>query len=401
MTGTEAKAMTMVAADSIAALVARYDPEVFDARRRQNRVRMIADGDEVCDVLLGDDGSVAITDVRATPDAVLAADTATWAQIASDLKAGMAAYGSGRLSVRRNLHVGIGFLAATSGSTDPARLRFRTVTTAGVRLSIMEAGTGPAVLAVHGLGATMGSFVPTVVALGGRFRMIALDLPGCGDSDKPIGAPYDPRFFAAACVDLLDALSLDRAHLIGNSLGGRIALEVGLSYPDRVGRLGLLAPSLAWRRGRSWAPLLRLTRPELGLVQLTPRPLTEAIVRRLIPGAGEGWAAAGVDEFLRAYHSPAGRAAFYATARHIVLDEPHGETGFWTRLPSLQAESLFVWGRRDRIVPIAFKRHVSDALPHARHVELDCGHVPQIERPRQTNAELAAFFSEAVEGERG
>ena len=226
--------------------------------------------------------------------------------------------------------------------------------------------------------------------------MIAVDLPGFGDSDKPIGASYDARFFARAVVDLLDALELDRAHLIGNSLGGRVALEVGLAHPDRVDRLALLCPSLAWRRERPWAPLLRLTRPELGLVQLAPRPVVEGIVRRLIPDADGGWTAAGVDEFLRAYLTPAGRAAFYAAARQIYLEEPHGEAGFWPRLRGLEADALFVWGRHDRLVPIAFERHVADALPRARHVELECGHVPQIERPRQTHDAVGAFLAESA-----
>ena len=66
-------------------------------------------------------------------------------------------------------------------------------------------------------------------------------------------------------IDLLDALKLDRADLIGNSLGGRVALEVALRHPELVRRLALLAPSLAWRRPRRWAPALRLVRPELGL----------------------------------------------------------------------------------------------------------------------------------------
>lgn len=213
----------------------------------------------------------------------------------------------------------------------------------------------------------------------------------------PIGAAYDARFFARAGIDLLDALGLDRVHVIGNSLGGRVALEIALRHPARVGRLGLLAPSLAWRRDRPLVPLLRLTRPELGLVQLAPRPLVDAIVRRVIPGADEGWTAAGVDEFLRAYLKPAGRAAFYAAARQIYLEEPHGEEGFWPRLRTLEADALFVWGRRDRLVPIAFARHVTEALPHARHLELDCGHVPQIERPTQTHAALAAFLSEPLD----
>ena len=86
-------------------------------------------------------------------------------------------------------------------------------------------------------------------------------------------------------------------------------------------------------------------------------------MRRLIPGADDGWAAAGVDEFLRGYLTPAGRAAFYAAARQIYLEEPEGEDGFWTRLRALQPDALFVWGRRDTLVPIAFARHVAEALP--------------------------------------
>ena len=65
-----------------------------------------------------------------------------------------------------------------------------------------------------------------------------------------------------------------------------------------------------------------------------------------------------------------------------------------TRLPSLRPEALFVWGRRDKLVPIAFKRHVVDALPQATHVELDCGHVPQVERPRQCHAAIGEFLEE-------
>src|SRR5207248_6435452 len=137
-----------------------------------------------------------------------------------------------RLGVRRNLHAGIGFLVATSGSRAPDRLRFRSVETASVRLSTMEAGSGEPVVAIHGLGATKGSFLPTVAALAPRFRVIALDLPGFGDSDKPVGARYDARYFATAVVQLLDGLDLDRAQVIGNSLGGRVALELGLRAPD-------------------------------------------------------------------------------------------------------------------------------------------------------------------------
>jgi pimeloyl-ACP methyl ester carboxylesterase len=374
------------------ALVARYDRAVFEPQGGGARIRLAVVGNDPWDVLLVR-GAARLERAGGAADATLTADSETWATIADQLGGGMRAFRSGRLAVRRNLHVGVGFLAGTSGGRGPGRLRFRTVLTRRSRLSTLEAGVGPPVLAIHGLGATKGSFLFTVAALADRFRVIAVDLPGFGDSDKPIGAAYDAPFFADAVIDLLDALELDRADLIGNSLGGRVALEVALRDPGRVGRVALLAPSLAWRRSRRWAPALRLVRPELGLVQLAPRAVVQAIVQRVIPGADEGWTAAGVDEFLRSYLTPAGRAAFYAAARQIYLEAPDGTDGFWTRLRGLQPDSLFVWGRRDTLVPIAFARHVAEALPQARQLELDCGHVPQMERPRQTHEALAAFLA--------
>lgn len=377
-------------ADSLQTLVDRYDPQVLALAGGRARVRLVVDGEGEWDAIL--DGGAVLAPASGEPSAVLTADAATWRRIAADLRGGMDAFRAGRLRVRRNLHVGVGFLAATSGMSGEAALRFSIVPTRSHRLSTLSAGSGAPVIAIHGLGATKASFLPTVAALADGFRVTALDLPGFGDSDKPLGAPYDARWFASSVVELLDALGLERASLIGNSLGGRVALEVGLRHPERVDRLVLLAPSLAWRRDRPWAPLLRLVRPELGAIQPAPRAVVERIVARVVPGAEDGWTAAGVDEFLRAYLTPAGRAAFYAAARQIYLEEPEGADGFWPRLRSLRPESLFVWGRRDRLVPLGFARHVTDAVPSAAHLELDCGHVPQLERPRETHAAARDFL---------
>ena len=326
------------APDWVRALVNWYDPDVLSAPGRRLRVELRAPEQGAWEVVL-DDAAATVAPSSGRPDATIAADPATWERIATSAAQALAAYLAGRPSARRNLHVGVGFLAATSGSTGAARMRFRYVGARNARLSTVEAGEA-VVLAVRGLSGTKGSFLPTVAALSDRFRVIPLDLPGFGDSDKPIGAAYDARFFASACVDLLDALELDR-------VGGRVALEVG-------------------------------------------------IVRLLIPGANGGWAAAGVDDLLlRAYLTPSGRAAFYAAARHIYLDEPHGVEGFWPRLEALEPDALFIWGRDDKLVPIGFKRHVADALPRAHHLELDCGHVPQIERPGPANEAIAVFFSQA------
>ena len=373
-------------------LVERFDHDVFDVRDRRARVRLEVRGEGAWDVALsaGRAELGAATDGR--PDALLSADAATWRRLTRDLRGGMTAFRSGRLRVRHDLHLGVGFLAATAQHRGRESLAFRHVETDIAEIALMEAGAGPPVLLLHGLGATKASFLPTVAALAQRHRAIAVDLPGFGDSGKPLRAAYDAPFFARAVVATLDALGLDRATIVGNSMGGRVALEVGLTTPDRVDRLVLLAPSLAWLRDRPWAPLLRLVPPQLGAVQPAPRLVVEAIVRRLIPGGQEGWTAAGVDEFLRAYLSPRGRAAFYTAARSIYLEEPYGSNGFWTRLPALARPALFVWGRGDRLVPRAFARHVTEALPGSEHLELTCGHVPQLERPRETHDAILRFL---------
>jgi pimeloyl-ACP methyl ester carboxylesterase len=380
------------AAPALRQLVERYNPEVFELARPQARIRLDGADSGPFDVLLdGSSAKLVPADRDHRPDASLRADPDTWRSIAHDLRGGMDAFRRGRLQIRHDLHLGIGFLAATADGQEGG-LRLRTIRTGRGRISISEAGVGRPVVMIHGLGATKVSFLPTLAALAPHRRAIAVDLPGFGDSDKPILAPYDAPYFAGAMIALLDALELDRADIVGNSMGGRVAIEVGLRAPERVRRVALLAPSLAWLRDRPWAPYLRWVAPQLGLIQPAPQPIVERIVRRVIPGADEEWTAAGIDEFLRSYLTPRGRAAFYAAARNIYLEEPHGPDGFWTRLPGLKPPSLFIWGRRDPIVPIRFARHVREALPDAEHLELDCGHVPPLERPQQAHKALLSFF---------
>jgi pimeloyl-ACP methyl ester carboxylesterase len=117
--------------------------------------------------------------------------------------------------------------------------------------------------------------------------------------------------------------------------------------------------------------------------------VVEEIVKRLVPASSSRFVRPAIDEFLRSYLTPRGRAAFYAAARQIVLEDPER---FWTGLEALSPESLFIWGRNDTLVPIAFMRHVQRALPAAQHVELNSGHVPQLEAPAQLNAAIERFL---------
>src|SRR5215217_7893997 len=333
-------------ADAIASLAERFDADAMHVPGGRARVRLAVTRGRACDaVIAGRRLRLCDADGRADPDCILSADPATWRRIASDVRGGMDAFRAGRLRIRGSLHLGVGFLAATSGSDERGRLEFDTVKTRGFgSISVLCAGTGrETIVCLHGLGGTKASFLPTVAALADTYRVVALDLPGFGESDKPIGAPYNAQWFARAAFETLDALGVERAHFIGNSMGGRVAIEAGLMDRERARGLVLLSPALAWLRERRWAPVMRVLRPELGLIQIAPRSVVEGVVRRLIPGAADGWAAAGVDEFLRAYLTPRGRAAFYAAARNVYLDEPHGDNGFWNRLAELSPDSLFVW----------------------------------------------------------
>ncbi len=376
---------------AIESLVERYDASVFDIGRPHARLRLECDGEPLFDVIIDWGQAQLVTANGKRADALLSADADGWRELAQT--GGLRAFRGGRVRIRHDLHLGVGFLAATAPPGHGRQLRIHHVRTSMGRISVTEAGSGPPVLLLHGLGATKASFLPTVAALARSYRTIAVDLPGFGDSVKPIGGAYDPPFFAGAMAALLDALGLERADLVGNSMGGRVALEMGLLHPDRIGRLVLLAPSLAWLRSRPWAPLLRVVPTKLGLIQPAPRAIVEELVKRVVPAADGQWTAAGIDEFLRSYLSPRGRSAFYTAARNIYMEEPLGKHGFWTRFPALTAPCLFVWGRKDTLVPIGFERHVREALPQSEHLELDCGHIPQLERPRETHDAILRFLA--------
>jgi pimeloyl-ACP methyl ester carboxylesterase len=196
----------------------------------------------------------------------------------------------------------------------------------------------------------------------------------------------------------MDALQIERAFLVGNSMGGRVAIEAGLEAPDRIERMVLLAPSPAFIRKRQFVRLVRVLRPELALAPVyIPKRRVVAGIKSMFSRPerlADAWYEAAADEFIRVFNTPRGRIAFFSAARQIYLEEPWGDSGFWDRLPGLEVPSLFVWGARDRLVPAAFERHVEKALPGAASVVLeDCGHVPQYELSDQTHELVRGFFS--------
>jgi pimeloyl-ACP methyl ester carboxylesterase len=327
------------------------------------------------------------------PDVVIGTDASTWLALREGRASGLDAFSRRRLYARGDLDLALGFegMFHLPGGRAPL-LRIDEALTSHGRITTLIAGSGDEhVICLHGLGSSKSSFFETVAALSPDFTVHALDLPGFGSSSKPARAPYNALWFAGAVRAYMDELGLDSAHVIGNSMGGRIALELGFASPDRVRSLSLLTPALAFvHRRRELVPLVRLLRPELAAI---PHPLSEATVRSTLQGLfakperlDPETAEIAIEEFRRNYQSRSARVAFFAAARNIYLDEPHGEAGFYARLAELEPPALFIWGAEDWLIPAGFSRHVERALPRARQMILDdCGHVPQVELPEQTN----------------
>jgi pimeloyl-ACP methyl ester carboxylesterase len=331
------------------------------------------------------------------PDVVIGTDAETWMALRRGDMSGIQAFGDRRLYARGNLDLAVGFegLFRRDGGGEPL-LRIHDVALRGRRVSALTMGEGADVLLIHGLGGAKSSFFDTAAALSHHYRVHALDLPGFGSSSKHAFAPYTARWFAETARDTMDALGIERAHVAGNSMGGRVAIELGLRHPDRVGGLALLCPAVAFVR-RSYHPIVRLLRPELGLL---PHGFTRGMVEKQFwslfadrDQVDPSMADIVVDEFRRIYASAPARFAFLASARNIYLDAPFGRDGFYPRLAELQVPALFVWGSHDTLIPPGFKRHVERWLPGAEQIVLEgCGHVPQVERAVQTTGLLQRFF---------
>jgi pimeloyl-ACP methyl ester carboxylesterase len=335
---------------------------------------------------------------RREPDVVIGTDAQTWLDLREGRLSGVEAFSQRRLYARGDLDLAVGFeglFRLPNGR--PPLLRIHDVPVGRLKLSTLTMGEGPDMLLLHGLGSTKASFFETAAALSRHYRVHALDLPGFGGSSKPATAPYGAPYAARAVLGAMDAMGMARAHIVGNSMGGRVAIEVGLTRPDRVGGLALLCPAVAFVR-RDWHWLVKLSRPELGML---PHSLGRSRIER------QFWALFAdrdlvdpsvadivVDEFERIYRSAGARLAFLASARAIYLERAYGRGGFYERLSGLEPPALFVWSSHDRLIPERFRAHVERALPGAEQVVLQgAGHVPQVERPERTNGLLARFFA--------
>jgi pimeloyl-ACP methyl ester carboxylesterase/putative sterol carrier protein len=338
----------------------------------------------------------------AHPTTVVRAPLPVLVDVVSGAESGVQAFLDGLLTVRGNLALALQLDGLFPGDAqDDQRTNTRVVRAGGIETFYLEAGPldAPPVVLVHGLSATNASMLPLIPALSKDFHVLAPDLPGHGGTEAT-GAAHAARYLGDWLVAFLRETGEQPAVLVGNSLGGRTSLEAALNSPDDVRGLVLLCPAVAFRKLRQLVPFVRIVPDEIAALPVrVPRRMAMRGLRGLFADPSrlpQTWYEAAIDEFIRVITIRQNRLATFSALRHIYLDEPFGETGFWDRLPQLRPPALFVWGDRDVLVPAGFARFVEEALPTAKSVVLqDCGHVPQFEY-RDLTAQLTRDFLESL-----
>ncbi|NTU80693.1 MAG: alpha/beta fold hydrolase [Chloroflexales bacterium] len=267
----------------------------------------------------------------------------------------------------------------------------RTITLAqGLRIHYFEAGdpAAPTLVLIHGLGDEADTWRHVLHPLAATHRVIALDLPGFGRSDHPRRA-YTLVFFAQTVAQLLAALGVERATLVGSSLGAAVAQRLALGRPDLVERLVLSGGALPVERGRPPAALWWFLAPGVGEAVYTSlrRSQNEAYAT-LRPYYADLEALPAADRaFLRErvwarVWSAGQRRAFLSALRWLTLERALRAPELRRRLVGLAVPTVLIWGEFDHIVARAEGEAMAALLPNARlEVISAAGHLPHQERP--------------------
>ena len=274
--------------------------------------------------------------------------------------------------------------------------RARVINLFGTRISVVEAGKGPVVLLVHGVAGSRHNWDAVIPQLAEHFRVVALDLPGHGDSEKPRG-DYSLGAYATVLRDLLEVLGHRRATVVGHSLGGGIAMQFAYQFPDRCERLILVASG---GLGREVTLLLRaatLPGSEWVLPVIANRRVRDAfrgMARRL------SWLpvrpSPALREIGRAYSSLAeagARGAFVHTLRS-VMDLQGQRVSAMNRIHlAAYMPTLILWGARDPFIPVSHAVEASRRIPNSRlEIFERSGHFPQVEEPQRFARVLSDFI---------
>ncbi|MGI8803459.1 MAG: alpha/beta fold hydrolase [Solirubrobacteraceae bacterium] len=267
----------------------------------------------------------------------------------------------------------------------------------GSWVKVVDLGSGPPVIFLHGLSGCWQNWLENLPSLARDHRVIALDLPGFGESGLPV-APITITGYARMVDALCDRLDVDRAAVVGNSLGGFIGAELAIRFPKRVERLCLVAAAglsmefIRTERRRGWRPRLEnLTFFSLAWLAsrseiVVRRPRLRKLLLTLVAAHPERLPSALLAEQMRSSGKPPGfDDALEAMTCYPIRD----------RLGEIAAPTLIVWGGEDRLVPVGDADEFEWLIPDSRKlIYPDTGHMAMLERPRRFNGDLRVFLAE-------
>jgi pimeloyl-ACP methyl ester carboxylesterase len=278
------------------------------------------------------------------------------------------------------------------GTIPPPGPGERDTIVSGVRWRSREAeGRGSeTVVYLHGVLASSASWKHVLASAAAGRPAVAVDFPGFGCSDRPWPFDYTVAGEAAALLEFLDARRIERAVLVGNSLGGSVAMVIAAERPERVAALVLVAPATPETR-IPW-PMRVLRVRLLGEIALAAvnRPIVAWGLRHVLYARAQRVTDAEIDDAWFPLTIPGTARAALAAIR----SDPRRYVGLEERI---QAPTLVIWGREDRLLPSGESEIVASRIPNARLVVLpEVGHLPQRETPEAFSSAMLEFLVEAL-----
>ena len=260
---------------------------------------------------------------------------------------------------------------------------------AGIRLHVRDTGpkNAPAVILLHGFGSSLHTWESWAEMLSGKYRVVRLDLPGTGLSGADPAGDYSDNRSLQVLAALMDRLQISKASVIGNSMGGRIAWNFAVRYPERIEKLVLIAPDGFASPGRGYGE-----RPNVpAMAKLVRYVLPKTFLRKSLAPAYADPSRLN-EETVTRYHdlmlAPGARDAMIARMEQTELVDPH------PLLSQIKAPTLLLWGERDAMIPVSNAQDYAKILPDSTTVILPgLGHVPHEEAPAISLEPVASFLA--------
>ena len=264
----------------------------------------------------------------------------------------------------------------------------------GHRIAYLDEGQGPPVILIHGYGGSMWQWEYQQTPLAAHFRVITPDLIGSGLSDKP-DLDYRPEDLIESIRGLMDALGLQTAALVGNSMGAGVAIGMALIHPERVHRLVLIDGLPDHVRERLVSPLMRRaidTRAPVWLARfgaaIFGSHTTEAVLKEIVYDHSLV-----TPIVLDRSNRNRQRADMIGPLLSIRDNLPQWETDFAPRIREIRQSTLILWGEQDRLFTPQAGRDLQATIPHSRLTVIpNAGHIPQWEQPQTVNRHLLNFL---------